>query len=163
VDQQVFECDKWKQKYVFRERCLAQYEADNKMGFIPNYGSNLIEYYYGSLGPKTTPVGPFIAKSNITISQIEEFLCNNELNCTFNSIPFKYINETDTIAVNHTVYAMKCKAFERVQKDRATRVFLHHKFEEGKMFPSEIRNKVPPNFDLMGKQMPLLFNRTETN
>lgn len=68
VDANVNECDKWKQKYVFREKCLKDYEATNIMGFVPNFGSNLIEYYYGSIAPKTVPIQPFIAKSNITIS-----------------------------------------------------------------------------------------------
>jgi len=58
----------WGQKFNIRELCLVQYEATNKMGFIPNFGSNLIEFYYGSLGPKIVPVFPFIADSNITIS-----------------------------------------------------------------------------------------------
>lgn len=82
------------------------------MGFIPNFGSNLIEYYYGSIAPKTVPVLPFQANSNITISQIEDYLCNNQLNMTFNSIPFRIVNETHSTAINHTIYNMECKAFE---------------------------------------------------
>jgi hypothetical protein len=100
VDDQVLECDKWRQKYVFREKCLAKYEADNVMGFLANYGSNLIEYYYGSLRPKFKPNLPFIQPSNITNSQIEEYLCNNNLNMTFNSIPYKVITETETTPKN---------------------------------------------------------------
>jgi len=61
-------CREWGQKFNVREECLVQYEKENIMGFIPNFGSNLIEYYYGSLGPKTIPVLLFIAESNITIS-----------------------------------------------------------------------------------------------
>jgi hypothetical protein len=61
-------CREWAQKFNVREKCLEQYELENKMGFIPNFGSNLIEYYYGSLGPTIIPILPFIAESNITIS-----------------------------------------------------------------------------------------------
>jgi len=64
----VLKCREWAQKFNVRERCLIEYEKTNKMGFIPSFGSNLIEYYYGSTGPKTVPVLPFIADSNITIS-----------------------------------------------------------------------------------------------
>ena len=38
--------------------------------FIPNFERNLVEYYYGSLGERTIPKLPFIANSNITVSQI---------------------------------------------------------------------------------------------
>ena len=70
VDPEVEKCREWAQKFNVREKCLEEYERTNRMGFIPNFGSNLIEYYYGSLGPKTMPKRPFIADSNITISQI---------------------------------------------------------------------------------------------
>ena len=66
----MIECDKWRQKYVFRELCLKDYEANNVMGFLANYGSNLIEYYYGSIRPKTIPNLPFVEATNITISKI---------------------------------------------------------------------------------------------
>ena len=137
------------------------------MGFLPSYGSNLIEYYYGSIKSKTVPVVPFMAKSNITITQIEDYLCNNKMNMTFESIPFRIVNETHSIAFNHTIYDMECKAFEIESKDTYTQVVIHHRFSKGGIKPKEVLNPMPANLDLnaYGNDglMPLVFNRTETN
>lgn len=86
---------------------------------------------------------------------------------TFNSIPFRVVNETHTEAINHTIYDMECKAFERLFKDRYTEIYIHHRFATGKIKPSMIRNPIPANLDLDANGgnglMPLVFNRTETN
>jgi len=34
------------------------------------------------------------------------------MNMTFESIPFRIVNETHSKAYNHTIYDLECKAFE---------------------------------------------------
>lgn len=61
------------------EKCLADYEKTNNLGFLVNPDANLIEYWYGSLSNKTIHVPPFISKSSITITQIQDYICNNKI------------------------------------------------------------------------------------
>ena len=84
---------------------------------------------------------------------------------TFNSFPFKMINETGVYAVNQTIYDMECNLFIFQQKDRYDKIIVHHYFTNQTMKPDAVYNPIPVIQDLSGSNgtMPVVFNRTETN
>jgi hypothetical protein len=48
---------------------------------------------------------------------------------TFNSVPFKIINDTGSYNINQTIYEMECNAFEINGKFDYTVVMVHHYFK----------------------------------
>jgi hypothetical protein len=67
---------------------------------------------------------------------------------TFNSIPFKTVNESGKFAVNQTIYEMECNAFEIDKKDDYNLVIIHHFFPPGKIKVDNVINPQPPSFNL---------------